>query len=181
MPLARLFRRSVTRDTVHAAYAAAVAQAREPAFYADHGVPDTLDGRYEMIMLHIFLILHRLRDMPQAKDFGQALFDLLFADMDRNLREIGVGDLSVGKHVKRMAQSFYGRAAAYQDGLAGAADLGEALRRNLYGTVGAPDPVALQAMAGYLARQAAHLAAAPAEEITTGRVRFLPVAEAFLC
>jgi cytochrome b pre-mRNA-processing protein 3 len=175
MSLAQLFRRPVLKGAVHAAYGTIVDQARSPAFYADHAVPDTLDGRYEMIMLHVFLVLHRLRDAPEAADFGQALFDLMFADMDRNLREIGVGDLSVGKHVKRMAQSLYGRTAAYQAGLAGTADLAEGLRRNLYGTVAAPDAAALAAVTFYIRRQAAHLAEAPIAEVTAGRLCFLPV------
>jgi cytochrome b pre-mRNA-processing protein 3 len=157
---------------VAAAYAAAVAQARLPAFYTAYGVPDTLDGRFEMITVHVFLILHRLRNADETEPFRQALFDLLFADMDRGLREIGVGDLSVGREVKRMATGFYGRAAAYQAGLAGEALLETGLLRNLYGTVEAPAAEQVAAMATYLREQAAALADTPLPAITAGEIRF---------
>src|SRR3546814_18727724 len=82
--------------------------------------------------------LRRLREGGGHEAFAQALFDHMFADMDYNLRELGVGDLSVGKKVKQMAQGFYGRATAYESGLAAGeeAELGDALRRNLYGDIG---------------------------------------------
>jgi len=115
-----------------------VAQARQPAFYRDHGVPDSLDGRFDLIMLHAILVIRKLNQIgPEGEQMAQDLFDLIFADMDNNLREIGVGDLSVGKRVKAMAKAFYGRAEAYEKGLAaadGGAELKAALTRNLYGT-----------------------------------------------
>ncbi|HVJ52372.1 MAG TPA: ubiquinol-cytochrome C chaperone family protein [Aliidongia sp.] len=175
MSLKNLFGRSPERDAAHSAYSAIVAQAREPAFYRDYGVPDTLDGRFEMIALHAFLVLHRLRGETAAQRFGQALFDLFFADMDRALREMGTGDLSVGKQIGRMAEGFFGRIAAYQRGLAEAPELEEALRRNLYGTVAAPEPTELAFMARYLDRQSKALAAEPTESIAAGQVRFVQV------
>lgn len=115
-----------------------VAQARQPAFYRDHGVPDSLDGRFDLIMLHAILVIRKLNRLgPEGEQMAQDLFDLIFADMDNNLREIGVGDLSVGKRVKTMAKAFYGRAEAYEKGLAaadGGQELMAALTRNLYGT-----------------------------------------------
>jgi cytochrome b pre-mRNA-processing protein 3 len=176
----RLFGRSPEEPAAHAAYTALVGQARLPVFYAELNVPDTLDGRFEMIALHLFLVLHRLRAEPAAQRFGQTLYDVMFADMDRSLREMGTGDLSVGKQVKRMAAGLAGRIAAYQAGLAGETDLGEALRRNLYGTVGEAAPEPLAAMADYLRRQAAALAAQPVEAVMRGVLRFAPALESGL-
>jgi cytochrome b pre-mRNA-processing protein 3 len=146
--LAALFRRDPRRDAVDRLYERIVERAREPVFYAELGVPDSVDGRFEMVALHAFLVLHRLKAETDAtKTFAQSLFDLMFLDFDRSLREMGTGDLSVGKEVRRMAEAFYGRAAAYQRGLAGGeASLCEALRRNLYGTAEvSPDRVARMA------------------------------------
>ena len=110
-----------------------VEQARQPVFFTEYGVPDTLDGRFELICLHAFLYLHRLKaERRTASRLCQGFFDTMFADFDRSLREMGTGDLSVGKQVKRMAQAFYGRIRAYEEGLAGdEAALPAALARNL--------------------------------------------------
>ncbi len=98
-------RRKSIRDAAALAYGRVVEQARQPVFFAGYGVPDTLDGRFELICLHAFLYLHRLKaDRPRSAELSQAFFDAMFADLDRALREMGIGDLSVGKHVKRMAQ-----------------------------------------------------------------------------
>jgi cytochrome b pre-mRNA-processing protein 3 len=170
----RLFGRPPEQPAAHAVYTALVAQARAPVFYARHGVPDTLDGRFEMIALHAFLVLHRVKSAPEGQRFGQVLYDVMFADMDRALREMGTGDLSVGKQVKRMAAGFAGRIAAYQAGLDDAADLAEALRRNLYGTVAEPAAADLAALADYIRGQAAALAAQPVAQIVAGTVTFAP-------
>jgi cytochrome b pre-mRNA-processing protein 3 len=118
-----------------AVYEAIVAAARHPKPYAEWGVPDTLDGRFDMIILHAVLVMDRLQAAGgEARDFAQALADEVFADMDRSLREMGVGDLSVGKKVRKMAEVFYGRAFAYRPALeAGdATDLAGALARNVF-------------------------------------------------
>jgi cytochrome b pre-mRNA-processing protein 3 len=167
-----------SRHTVAAGelYAALVEQARQPAFFTALGVPDSVDGRFEMIALHAFLVLHRLKAEPGQEAFGQALFDAMFADMDRSLREMGVSDLSVGRHVKTMAKGFYGRAAAYEAGLAdpSGAALADALRRNVYGTLDAPpDPAPL---AAYLRASVAALAGQGVAEVIGGRPRFAELA-----
>jgi cytochrome b pre-mRNA-processing protein 3 len=174
MALARLFGHSPEKIAAAAVHRAVVDQARLVPFYAEHGVPDTLDGRFEMIILHAFLVLHRLRGVAEAQKFGQALYDVLFADMDRALREMGTGDLSVGKQVKRMAEGLAGRTKAYQDGLAGADDLALALRRNLYGTV-SPTEENLAFMTAYATRQAVGLDVQDPAEIVAGRVAFAPI------
>ena len=95
-----------------------MAQARKPDFYRTAGVPDTVQGRFEMIALHMFLVLHRLKqEGGTGTDLAQNLFDLMFQDMDRNLRELGTGDLAVGKRIKTLAKELYGRIAAYEKGL----------------------------------------------------------------
>lgn len=170
----RFFARPPEADLAVSLYSAAVAQARRPDFYVGLGVPDTVDGRFELVSLHVFLVLHRLKGGGEASDrLGQALFDLMFADMDQNLREMGAGDLGVGPRVKFMARAFYGRIAAYQDGLAaGEGTLNTALRRNLYGTVPSPADAVVAAMADYLRRGVEQLAAAALDDVLIGRVTF---------
>src|SRR6478672_6384101 len=105
-----------------ALYGAAVAAAREPWFYLSLGVPDTLDGRFDLIALHAFLLVHRLQDAPApGPELAQAVFDAMFSDMDNNLREIGVSDLSVGRRMRAMWEAFHGRSQAYATAI-GAAD-----------------------------------------------------------
>lgn len=150
-------------------YAAAVAAAREPSLYAKLGVPDTLDGRFDLVALHTFLLVHRLREQT---DLAQAVFDAMFVDMDNNLREIGVGDLSVGKQVRAMWEAFHGRSKTYEAALA-ANDpdaLAAALTRNVWrgnAPVGAPTALAsrIMALAAYLDRQ-------PLSAFTSGQTRF---------
>ncbi|NNG05134.1 MAG: hypothetical protein HKM95_13705 [Inquilinus sp.] len=157
-------------------YLSLVDQSREPAFFERLGVPDTVDGRFDMIVLHVFLLLDRLRGHGErAELLAQALFDHMFSDMDQNLREMGVGDLSVGKKVKAMGEAFYGRAAAYRTGLEEAGDgaLMEALRRNLFRKAD-PQPAVLAAMVGYLRRESTALAARPLEGFLAGVVVFGP-------
>lgn len=174
-------------DAARALYDAIVAQARQPGFYLDLGVPDSLDGRFDLIVLHAHLTMrglgrregeggrHGTGFAPEsARAVSQALFDLMFADMDQSLREMGVTDSGVGKRVKQMAQAFYGRVLAYDTGLADAEDaaLIAALRRNLFRAVDNPDPAALTALASYLRAQDRALAGA--EGLVEGRVAFAP-------
>lgn len=151
-----LSRRNARREAASRLYAAVVAQARRPEFYARLGVADSLDGRFDMIALHTVLVARRLdREGRGGRRLGQAVFGVLFDDMDRSLREMGVGDLAVGKRVKAMAKALFGRAKAYGDALdAGGEGLADALERNLYRS--APPPAAaVEAMAAY-AHAAAH-------------------------
>lgn len=156
-------------------YESLVAQARQPGFYLHCGVSDTVDGRFDMILLHAFLVLRRLkRDHGQTAELGQALFDLMFADMDSNLREMGVGDLGVGRRVKAMAEAFYGRIAAYEAGLADDdAMLAEALRRNLFRKA-EPAAPAVACVVDYIRREAAALDGQPLAALMAGKVSFGP-------
>jgi cytochrome b pre-mRNA-processing protein 3 len=164
---------NLAREAAVTAYRRVVEQARQTVFFADYGVPDTLDGRFELICLHAFLYLHRLKaDRPQASAFCQSLFDRMFADFDRSLREMGVGDLSVGKHVKRMARAFYGRVLSYEAGLAGGdSALAAALARNVFGTVGPPD-CAADEMAAYVRNTVRGLRSQSAAELLAGEISF---------
>jgi len=167
------FRPDRVRAAAALAYRRIVEQARQPDFFIECGVPDTLDGRFELICLHAFLYLHRLkRERPQAALLGQRFFDEMFGDFDRSLREMGTGDLSVGREVKRMAEAFYGRVAAYETGLAADdAVLEPALARNLFGTAPAT-PARLATMAGYMRREAARLDRQDAAELLAGQLSF---------
>lgn len=172
---ARWFTGSRRRRLAADLYLDIVAQARQPAFYRSLAVPDTLDGRFDMIVLHAFLVLRHLRTQgPEAEALSQALFDYLLSDMDQSLRESGVGDLSVGKHVKRMAKAFYGRAAAYGRALDGTADgetMQDALARNLYRS--SPPPVAiLDSMADYVRGATVHLEQVPLNTLLDGNATF---------
>jgi len=144
------------RQTAEQLYAALVAQARCPEFYSALRVPDTLDGRFELVALHMFLALRRLKLDASAADTRQALVDAFIDDMDASLREMGAGDLGVGRRVKAMAQALYGRIAAYEAGLAGSEQaLISALRRNVYGTAAdpVPDLATLEKLATYVRRE----------------------------
>jgi len=180
MSLASLFRRNRHRDAALRLYDDIVEQARDPAFFTDFGVPYTFDGRFELVALHGFLVLNRLKAAgPPTAELAQELFDVMFADFDRSLREMGVGDLGVGRQVKTMAQGFYGRIGAYEAGLSAsdAAKLADALRRNLYGTVTASDRD-INDIAAYLRRCTAAVAAQPASRLAAGMVSFAALARA---
>jgi cytochrome b pre-mRNA-processing protein 3 len=142
--------RSRQRATISGLYGMIVAQARMPCFYRDYEVPDTLSGRFELIVLHLALVLERFAKDSGLRGLGQALFDHFCHDMDHNLREIGVGDLAVPKEMRKIGEAFYGRAEAYRAALAAADDaaLAESLMRNIYGVVG-PRPAAAR-LAAYM-------------------------------
>jgi cytochrome b pre-mRNA-processing protein 3 len=178
MILAR-FRRNSQARTIHVLYGAIVAQARSTAFYADFQVPDTVEGRFDLIVLHLVLLLHRLSSRAEAgRGLGQELFDVFCRDLDANLREMGVGDLAVPKRMQGFAEAFYGRQAAYLAGL-DAADqrvFEKALARNIF-------PAGNDAGAAQLARYAraavARLDAQDDGALLRGEVVF-PSPEAFV-
>lgn len=166
-----LFRRNKGDETIRSLYGAIVAQSRNPAFFRDHGVADTVEGRFEMVVLHIFLVLHRLKEeAPERRELGQALFNLLFFDLDRGLRELGVADTKVPKRIKKMGEAFYGRIKAYDEALASGEpkQLEQAIARNV---LGRPD-AEVSALAAYVRAAAADLAALPFEHLADGRISF---------
>ena len=156
-------------------YTAAVGAARDPYIFETLGVPDTLDGRFDVIGLYVFLVVHRLHAASkEGKDLAQAVFDAMFSDMDINLREIGVGDMTVGKRVRAMWEAFNGRSAAY----AAALDCGDvmalsgAVVRNVWR--GQAPPESAHALAALAMEQSKHLAEQPVEALLAGRVSFRP-------
>jgi cytochrome b pre-mRNA-processing protein 3 len=162
-------------------YASIVEQARDPAFFRDLGVPDTVLGRFEMMALHAFLVFRRLRDAGQdGRELAQAVHDVMFAEIDTGLRELGIGDMGIGKRVKSLARNFYGRIEAYEAGLEGGTSvLAEALTRNVYATA-PPLPGQALAIAAYMERETAALRDQPtAALLVAGTVRFgsAPVAD----
>jgi len=158
-------------------YTATVQAARDPAYFTGLGVPDTLDGRFDLVGLFVALLIRRLRALEAAgaqAGLAQAVFDAMFADMDFNLRELGVSDMSIGRRVRAMWEAFHGRALAYEGPLsaADATALEAALVRNVW-----RGDAAAAVHAGRLARialaQDAHLAGQGADMFGAGRVDFL--------
>jgi cytochrome b pre-mRNA-processing protein 3 len=180
MALLGMFRRRPHERAGFELYGAAVAAARDPWFFAELRAPDTVEGRFDLVSLHVALLIRRLRMDADARGpaLAQAVFDAMFADMDVNLREMGVGDLSVGKRVRGLWEAFHGRALAYEAALdspePGA--LAEALARNVWR--GEPPPDAAAALAAHARAQAAHLAGQEITALAGGRAAFLPAGTA---
>ena len=169
-----LFKRKRHARAGYELYTAAVNAARDPDFYAALGVPDTLDGRFDLVGVHVFLLIDRLRDAPgPGAELAQAVFDAMFSDMDFNLREMGVSDMRVARRNKEMWEAFHGRAQAYGEAVGAESDaaLAEALARNVWrGAV--PPEGAPQALAALVRRGRAALAAIPMEDFVAGTARF---------
>ncbi|HBC09284.1 MAG TPA: hypothetical protein DC046_17130 [Rhodospirillaceae bacterium] len=169
-----LFKRSSGAQTARSLYGDVVRQARQPAFYGAGGVADTEDGRYDLILLHMFLVIERLnRISPDPTKLKQDLFDVLFEDLDLNLREMGFGDEGVRRRIQKMVEGFYGRMTAYREGLTGGEEaLESALRRNLYRNNATPPDAAVTRLAGYVRAQTAALATVGDADLLAGRVGF---------
>jgi cytochrome b pre-mRNA-processing protein 3 len=174
------FRRARHERAGFELYGVAVAAAREPYLYESLGAPDTLDGRFDLVSLYVFLLIRRLRELPEpGPALAQAVFDAMFSDMDLNLRELGVSDLRIGKHVRAMWEALHGRANAYEAALS-ANDrdaLEAALARNVWRGTSPPGdgPAALVRLA---MAQAEYLATQQPGALVAGQARFLPAEEA---
>lgn len=145
-----LFRKDPRRTTIATLYKRIATASRSPGLYAALGIPDTLEGRFEALSLHMVLALRTLRGLPHpADEVAKDLTDAFFRDMDASLREMGVGDTVVPKRMKKVAESFYGRAHAYDAPLNGSdeTDLALALGRNVYGTEAPASPLARYVLA----------------------------------
>jgi cytochrome b pre-mRNA-processing protein 3 len=167
-----LFRRP--DPTIAALYGAIVAQARDARFYGAYGVPDTVLGRFELIVLHLALVLRRLREgeAPLLK-LAQGVFDEFCRDMDHNLREMGISDQGVPRQMRRVGEAFYGRAQAYDAALSEHASesLTQALARNVHAEVADPQVSAAQ-LAAYVRQAAQGLHAQPSADLARGVLRF---------
>lgn len=164
----RLFGRRNANEAVRPLYNAVVAYGRQPHWYADGGVPDTIDGRFEMIAAVLSLVVARLELETDRRQEVAWLTELFVDDMDGQLREIGIGDMVVGKHVGRLVGAFGGRIGAYREGLR-EGTFEAALVRNLYGGT-EPPAAALEHTAERLRALYLGLHAAPAESIIAGRL-----------
>jgi cytochrome b pre-mRNA-processing protein 3 len=137
-------------------------------------VPDSFDGRFDLLLVHIFLVVNRLKSEAQkGLDFNQALFDAMFADMDQTLREGGIGDMGVPKRMRKMMKAFNGRMHAYDEALRqGEGVLAIALRRNLYGTLEDENVPDVRVMVNYVVEGVEKLKGISAQEIMAGNVVF---------
>ena len=171
--------------SVHGAYVSIVKQARRPELYAHGCAPDNFDGRFDMMALHVHLVLRRMRALGMGRsDIGQDLFDMFFKDMDQAMREAGVGDMGVGKKVQKMVEAFYGRATAY-DGVLDAQDdnrpgenassaispIYDILSRNLYpdAAISPQQEAGLRALTAYALALEVHLAGLTLDDILSGQ------------
>ena len=171
-----LFKKSPYQRSAQLVYTKMVEQARTPYFYRNLGVADNLDGRFDMICLHLYLVLDRLENEPQASEMAQNMVNYMISDVDRNFREMGVGDMSVGKKVKKLAAALYGRLEAYQ--VAGdkiSVDSGaafeDALCRNIYRSDDHGD-LPLASLRQYVDQQKQFLAALNIEDLLQGNITF---------
>ncbi len=168
-----LFRRgSRGPDTISTLYGMIVAQARLPCFYRDYAVADTVNGRFDLIVLHLALVLDRLAQDPASQSLGQGIFDRFCQDMDHNLREMGVGDLKVPKQMRRMGEAFYGRSQAYRAAWAAKDDRGagrgfgtEYLRRIAVG-------LRRTRLAAYMREALRDLGTQPSASLASGELSF---------
>lgn len=173
MALFGAFRRRPHERAGFALYQTAVVAARDPWFYTALGVPDTMDGRFDLIALHASLLVHRLRgDASPGPELAQAVFDAMFSDMDNNLRELGL-DMGVGKRVRAMWEAFNGRAHAYASALDAGDDaaLAASLSRNVW-RGGAVDDEQVRLLAAYVRRQFEALRREDIEAFAAGRAAF---------
>lgn len=165
----------IRRDAAQQLYRDLVNQARMPAFYRALGVPDTPEGRFEMVGLHVALLVRRLRaGGTPGRALAQELFDLMFADIDESLRHLGIGELSVGKQIKRLAGHFYARLRALDHALSTvpAADLAPTLRTNIYHGGKLPAAQQLDALVSYVIAAEHSLRGQTVEDLLAGRARW---------
>jgi cytochrome b pre-mRNA-processing protein 3 len=173
MLLDRLFRPRPAQAAGRTLYARVVEQARQSRLYEAFGCPDTVEGRFELYTLHLVLLLERLRGQGErAAEISQALFDTYLSALDHALRELGVGDLSVGKKMRKLGEAFYGRGKSYDAALGALPDrqpLVDLLARTVYE---GGDPANAPALADYLLGQRESLAAQPTARLLAGEVRW---------
>jgi cytochrome b pre-mRNA-processing protein 3 len=149
-------------------HASAVAQARAGKLYAEMGAPDSVEGRFELLTLHVILLIERLKsEAGEGEGLRQALFDSYISHLDGAMREMGVGDLSMGKRMRKLGEAFYGRATSYSTAFARLPEIGE-LMSILSRTVFEGMDIDPAPLAGYVARAHSALAAGPRERLLAG-------------
>ena len=176
-----LFRRSARSDTISSLYGTIVAQARSPSFYRDYAVADTINGRFDLLVLHLGLVIGWLEEAG-FRELGQGLFDRFCEDMDHNLREMGIGDLSVPKEMQRIGEAFYGRTRTYRTALASQdpGALTDAVARNIYENASVSRASASR-LAAYMREAVRDLQSQPPAGLRAGQLRLPdPVAIPFV-
>jgi cytochrome b pre-mRNA-processing protein 3 len=159
------------RDAAERLYVAMATQARHPAFFAELGVPDTVNGRFDVLALHAWMVIDRLREEPEGDVLAQALFDSMFGHLDAAVREMGAQDLGVGRRIKVMAEGLHGRALAFRAAMSDSnpAVLENTLQRNVFGAV-TPGRTAIVRLAGYVRASVAALTMLPAARLRDGSI-----------
>ncbi|MDP1874595.1 ubiquinol-cytochrome C chaperone family protein [Phenylobacterium sp.] len=171
MILERLFRPKPAKIAGQKLYAGVVAQARQPDFYSRLAAPDTVEGRFELYSLHVVLLLDRLkRQGAAAGTTAQALFDAYVSALDDALREMGVGDLSVGKKMRKLGEAFYGRVKSYEAALAALPDEGPLAGLIIRTVYAEAEGAQAQPLVDYILRQRRLLADQPLDAILAGDV-----------
>lgn len=149
------FQTSPAKTLAQELYLKIVHHTRSAVFYETYKVPDNINGHFDMIVLHMFLVLHRLEKLEwsEKKDLAQYLGDEMFLNFDLNMRQMGIGDSGMGRRMKQMMQGFYGRLFAYQEAMVDEKSLTEILKRNLYSTDESIDGGVVSQMAEYCQTQ----------------------------
>ena len=168
--LKQIFSPPLVKQQAFETYGKIVTQSRREVFYKDWQIEDMLDGRFDVIVLHLFLVISRCEQesSPETQSFIRHLSETFFSDMDRSLREMGASDTGVGIRVKKMAQAFYGRLKAYSDSIGDELALAEALKRNIY----REKALDAAALAAYMQRNHAALRQQPLDAIMQGNIVF---------
>lgn len=155
-------------------------QSRDAAFYEELGVPDTTEGRFSILTLHMFIVMHRLQKIAHGEELSQSLFDIAFEDIDRGYREIGIGDMGIPKRMKKLMLGFNGAIHAYEQGVNDKAALKEALRRNVFTAyVGEEDELSkpLDSLADYTIDNIEYLQSQDETSIMNGEINFKTIKE----
>ncbi|MBL41321.1 MAG: hypothetical protein CMM49_01530 [Rhodospirillaceae bacterium] len=167
----RFFSKTKQQKLAENVFKLIVSQSRKKIFYTKLSVPDTIDGRFELIVLHTYLVVRCLKNTKYKKNFGRDIMTKLFDDFDLSLRELGVGDMGMGRKIKVMADSFYGRCKAYEEGLKlGDKELEAAITRNIYG--GKIEREVASILVDYVKSEAKYIENLSFEEINYGKFNF---------
>lgn len=167
------------RQLAHHLYVLTVNRSRDACFYQEYQVPDSVEGRYDLLLIHLVLILSALSllEGDEHKKIQKTLIDLCFQDMDQNLRQMGVGDMGVPRRIKKMAKAFNGRSTIYMQALNEGDDalLAEALDRNLFVQVHEVRPETLAFFVDYMKRQQKHLSQFLFDRTDITKIDFAPI------
>ena len=169
----RLFGKNPHARSIESLYGKIMAHTRNPAFCTRLKVPDTLDGRFDLLALHVFLVVRRIKDEEGAGELARQLPEKMLAEIDRALREHGISDMGVPRRVKTMGRAFLGRATAYENALNSGdmKKLEDVLRRNLFSDA-EPGQDIIGEFAGYVVATGAHLGELAYDDISAGSISF---------